>query len=78
MTITTPSQQNKEIIEKFEERFVDRLFEPDGDWAWKKEATPYNIKPFLLSALEQKDAEKEKALAGHRAELVEKIKKMKF
>ena len=62
----TPSQQNKEIIEKFREEFV---LTPQN---WRDNPQQYSvsyvitnatrIEDFLLSALEQKDQEKEKAL----------------
>ena len=48
--MTNPTQQNKEIMESFSGKFL-------GVWVDKKD-----IEQFLLSALEQKDQEKEKAL----------------
>ena len=59
--MTNPTQQNKEIMESFSGKFL-------GVWVDKKD-----IEQFLLSALEQKDQEKEKALDDFKAELAEKI-----
>ena len=79
MTITTPSQQNKFILEKFREEFV---LTPQN---WRDNPQQYSvsyvstnatrIESFLLSVLQSKDQEKEKALAEYKAELAETIQK---
>src|SRR3990167_7916029 len=33
--------------EAFDNTFVERPFEPDGDWEWKTKATPWEIKSFI-------------------------------
>ena len=64
--MTNPSQQNKEILEKFREEFCHSKFCREFP-----EAEPKNCRCdyeeyqlFILSSLEQKDAEKEKAVEG--------------
>ena len=60
MTITTPSQQNKEILEKFREKYV--INHPPTPPYITDEFEVDSIESFILFILEQKDQEKEKAL----------------
>ena len=67
--MTNPSQQNKEILEKFRELW--------GNYPRTKNENSlgldYLVEQLLLSALEQKDQEKEKALIEQEEELRKKI-----
>lgn len=47
---------------EFEKQFVDRPFEPDGDWAWKRNATPYNIVDFIRDLLHSQAEEVRKKI----------------
>ena len=58
-TNENPSQQNKEIMEKFKEKFQYGIFELNNSGY---DGINLEIESFLLSALEQKDTEKERAL----------------
>ena len=73
--MTNPTQQNKEIIKKYWELY-DK--EHNGVWLMSNGIYEYQkeiINNFLLSQLEQKDQEKDKALAEYKAELAETIQK---
>ena len=62
---------NQQIIQEFREKFTYASFCWNGDMKTGKrfaQNTKKDIESFLLSALQEKDAEKEKALAEYKAE----------